>query len=140
MVADVLERNKALARRFFEECVNRRNVALMDELVSPRFVNRSALPGVPADRDGYKRQVATFVTEFPDIHLTIEDMIVDGDKVAVRLTASGTNRSVGREATWPAILIFRIDAGKIVERWETRDDLGMMRQLGQLPEPDTELV
>ena len=132
------EQNKELARRFFEECVNRKNVALMDELVSPRFVNHGALPGVPADRDGYKHQVANFVTEFPDIHLTVEDLIAEGDKVVVRLTARGTNRSAGKEATWPAILIFRIEAGKIVERWETRDDLGMMQQLGQLPQqPDS---
>ena len=131
------EQNKELARRFFEECVNRKNVALMDELVSPRFVNRSAMPGASVDRDGYKQQVANFVNEFPDIHLTIEDLIAEGDKVVVRLTASGTNRSAGKKATWPAILIFRIKAGKIVERWETRDDLGMMRQLGQLPQSDS---
>ena len=134
------DQNKTLVRRFFEECVNGKNVALMDRLVSSRFVNRDALPGMSADREGYKRQVTEFVTNFPDIHLAIEDVIAEGDKVVVRLTARGTRRGdlkdeppAGRQATWAAILIFRVDGGKIVERWETRDDLGMMRQLGTLP-------
>ena len=123
--------------------MNRKNVALMNEMVSPRFVNRDALPGVPSDRAGYRQQVANFVATFPDIHLTIEDLIAEGDKVVCRMTASGTHTGnvserppAGRKATWAAILIFRIEDGKIVERWETRDDLGMMRQLGTVPTGD----
>ena len=136
----VSEELKALARRFFEECVNRQNIDLMDELVSVDFVNRDAQPGTSADRAGYKQQVSQFVARFPNIHLTVEDQVAEGDKVVTRLTAHGRHvgdpagkAPAGREAAWAAILIFRIVDGTIVERWETRDELGMMRQLDLAP-------
>ena len=93
--------------------------------------------GPSVDR-GTKR--SSSFTNFPNIHLTIEDMIAEGDRVVCRLAAHGTHRGdtseehpAGREATWAAILIFRVADGKIVERWETRDELGQKRQLGLLP-------
>ncbi|HLZ36712.1 MAG TPA: ester cyclase [Mycobacteriales bacterium] len=79
---------------------------------------------------------------FPDHHYTVEDVISEGDKFAVRLTASGTHLGdffgippTGRHATWTETRIVRVVDGKVVDHWANTDSLGMLRQLGVLPEP-----
>jgi hypothetical protein len=75
---------------------------------------------------------------FPDLHVEVHDVFGEGDRVAARLTVSGTHRGVlmgtiqptGKHAVWEGIDIFRIRDGHIMERWNSRDLLGLMRQLG----------
>jgi steroid delta-isomerase-like uncharacterized protein len=138
-----VERNKSIARRFFEEAANRGNLAVMDEVISADFVDHAAPPGTPPGVEGAKQFLSAVRTSFPDLHLTIEEMIAERDKVVVLLTVHGTHKGelkgippTGKQATWKGADILRIAGGKMVERWVLRDHLGMMQQLGILPPLD----
>jgi steroid delta-isomerase-like uncharacterized protein len=131
------QENQANARRFLEEVVNRGNVAVIDELSSPNFVDHTAPPGVPAGNEGFKVFITMFRAAFPDLRYTIDDEIAQGDKVVERVTASGTMKgdfqgmpASGKTATWSEIHITRFENGKAVEHWGIADQLGMLAQLG----------
>ncbi len=133
------EGNKAIIRRFVEEVQNGGNLAVLDELTAPGYVNHTTPPGVPADREGIKQLAAMFRQAFPDGQMTIEDMIAEGDRVATRKTFRGTHRGAlsGIPPTGQAVAIGLIDIvrlvdGKVVESWSVADDLGLLRQLGAL--------
>src|SRR4051794_3304297 len=86
------ERNKAVIRRFVEEVQNKQNWDVYDELNDPEFVNHSAPPGVPADREGGKIFLQALAAAYPDAHFTVDDMIAEGDQVVTKKTLSGTNQ------------------------------------------------
>jgi steroid delta-isomerase-like uncharacterized protein len=134
--------NKAIPRRLIEEGFNQGNLDVWDELVAPDFVNHSAPPGVPPTREGWKQIMTIFRTAFPDIHLHIEDQIAEGDLVTTRWTGHGTHQgelmgipATGREMTVSGIIITRVAGGKITERWDEFDLMGVMVQLGVVPPP-----
>ncbi len=136
------EDNKALVRRFVDEVQSGGNIDLIDEVCSPGFVNHSAPPGIPADREGIKILTAMFRGAFPDSHFTIEDMVAEGDKVATRKTFHGTHGGdfmgmppTGRVVSMGLIDIVRVSDGRVVEHWAMGDSLGMMQQLGVIPQP-----
>jgi predicted ester cyclase len=136
------EENKALVRRFVDEVQSRGNVDAIDEFCSPEFVNHSAPPGLPADREGIKVVTAMFRAAFPDSYFTVEDMMAEGDKVATRKTFHGTHQGefmgispTGRRVSMGLIDIVRIAGGRVVEHWSMGDNLGMMQQLGVVPQP-----
>ncbi len=131
------EENKASARRFLEEIVNRGNVAVIDEVTAPGFVDHSAPPGVPPTTEGFKAWITQFRAAFPDLQYTIEDEIAEGDRLVQRVTARGTMRgdfmgmpASGKTATWQEIHITRFEGGKAVEHWGVVDQMGMLVQLG----------
>ncbi len=135
--------NKALNRRFVEEVINQGNIEAIDELIDPGVVDHAALPGFPTGREGAKQFFAMMRSAFPDLHLTIEDMIAEGDKVVMRSTWSGTHQgefmgipATGRRVTVSAIDISRVADGRIVEHWEQSDALGLMQQLGVVSPPE----
>ena len=137
------EDNRALVRRFVDEVQSAGNVDLIDEICSPGFVNHSAPPGVPADREGVKIIAAMFRRAFPDSHFTVEDMVAEGDKVATRKTFRGTHEGEfmgippsGRTVNVGLIDIVRISGGRVVEHWSMGDSLGLMQQLGAIPRPE----
>ena len=141
------EDNKAPIRRFVEEVQSGNNIDLVDEICSPEFVNHSAPPGIPADREGIKIVTAMFRRAFPDSYFTVEDMVAEGDKVATRKTFHGTHGGEfmgippsGRGVSMGLIDIVRISDGRVVEHWSMGDTLGMMQQLGVIPsgEPSEE--
>src|SRR5437870_2662918 len=84
------DENKANARRFLEEVMNRGNTAVIDEVSGPNFVDHTAPPGVPSGNEGFKAFVTLFRTAFPDLHYTIDDEIAEGDRTAQRVTARAT--------------------------------------------------
>ncbi len=136
------EDNKALVRRFVDEVQSGGNIDLIDEVCSPGFVNHSAPPGIPADREGLKILTAMFRGAFPDSHFTIEDMVSEGNKVATRKTFHGTHGGEfmgmppsGRVVSMGLIDIVRVSDGRVVEHWAMGDSLGMMQQLGVIPQP-----
>ena len=136
------EDNKALVRRFVDEVQSTGNIDLIDEVCSPGFVNHSAPPGIPADREGIKILTAMFGGAFPDSHFTIEDMVAEGDKVVTRKTFHGTHEGEfmgmppsGRAVSMGLIDIVRISDGRVVEHWSMGDSLGLMQQLGVIPQP-----
>ena len=140
------EENKALVRRFVDEVQSRGNIDALDEICSPEFVNHSAPPGVPPNREGVKQLTAMFRQAFPDSYFSVEDMLAEGDKVATRKTFHGSHQGefmgippTGQQVSMELIDIVRIADGRVVEHWAVGDNLGMMQQLGIVPRPgDTE--
>ncbi len=134
------EENKALIRRWLEECYNKGNVAVADELIASNYVNHSAPHGQMPGLEAEKQYITTIRSAFPDFHLAIDDQIGEGDKVVTRLTASGTYRggledvpstaAISKQVKVTEILIHRIAAGKVVEGWIEFDQMGLWRQLG----------
>lgn len=136
------EANKAISRRFFEELWNDNNPAIADEIVAPDFVPHDpSNPWLKPGPAGTKELVSTYRTAFPDSHFTIEDQIAEGDRVVTRWTAHGTNNgelqgmpATGKRVTVTGITIDRIANGKLAESWVNWDTVGMLRQLGLLPD------
>jgi predicted SnoaL-like aldol condensation-catalyzing enzyme len=114
-----LEQNKEFVRQHFEEFVNRKNLDVADRNFAPDYQEHGTdappdyLPG-PA---GPKRYLAAAFKRFPDIHVTIEDIIAEGDKVVVRNTWRATDRSNGQRIEFGGIVIWRIARGQLLERW-----------------------
>jgi steroid delta-isomerase-like uncharacterized protein len=135
------EENKAIVRRFVDEVQSGGNINVIDELCSPDFINHSAPPGMPADCEGVKLVTAMFRQAFPDSYFTVEDMIAEGDKVATRKTFHGTHEGefmgippTGQRVSISLIDIVRVADGRVVEHWSIGDNLGMMQQLGVIPQ------
>jgi predicted ester cyclase len=133
------EQNKALVRRVNEEGLNQQNPALIDELCAPDFVFHNASRPIQ-DLQAYKQFLSKFLTAFPDAQFTTEDLIAEGDTVAVRRTFRGTHTSslmgippTGRQVTITDMAILRVANGKFVEAWNNADDLGLLQQLGVIP-------
>ena len=136
------EANKKVLRRFFEELFNTGDLSVADEIVALNYVNHNTIPGEPYGREGLKFFVTLLRTAFPDIHFTIDDQIAEGDKVATRLHFTGTHQgkfasvpATGKSVTATAINVQRMADGQIQETWLDWDALGLMHQLGAIPEP-----
>jgi steroid delta-isomerase-like uncharacterized protein len=132
------EDSKALVRRFYEEGVH--NPALFDELLAPTYVLH--LPGSPpiAGIEGAKQLMTAYTSAFPDLQLTTEDLVAEGDRVAIRNTWHGTHQGVfqglpptGKQVAFTGSDFFRVVSGKIAEQWADLDALGLMQQLGTIP-------
>ena len=137
------EENKTQYRRTFEEVFNKGDLAIVDDLVAPDFVNHEVPPGMNNRGPDSTRQVVRMLrTAFPDLHFTIEDLVAEGDTVAGRVTMSGTHLGpfqgilpTGRSLQQAHMHFVRFRDGKAIEHRAVRDDLGMMRQLGLIPTP-----
>ncbi len=137
------EGNKAVLRREVEELYNHTgNLDAADGIFDPNYVGHEPTSGETRGIEGAKRFAATFREAFPDLECTIEDMIAEGDKVVMRFRGGGTHQGeteafgppTGRRMEMTGITIKRLSGGKIVEAWTNFDALGMMRQLGLIPE------
>ena len=132
---------KAIARRFLEEAFNSGNLDVVDELVAPDFVNHdAALPEPTIGIERARASIAGYREAFPDLRLTIEQQIAEGEFVTTRWSARGTHRGdlmgmapTGKQATVTGITIDRILDGRFVESWTNWDTLGLMQQLGVVP-------
>lgn len=133
------EENKALSKRIFEEIFNKRNLALVDELFDTNFIAHGS-PDPARGIESVKQNTTNVVTAFPDIHYTIDDMVAEGDKVAIRFTQQGTHQgdfmgiaATGKKFTSSGIIIQRITSGKVAEWWVGIDAFVIMQQLGVVP-------
>jgi predicted SnoaL-like aldol condensation-catalyzing enzyme len=110
---------KAFVREHFEQFVNQKNLAIGDINFAPEFVDHGAdvPPGTPPGPAGAKQYVGGAYKKFPDIHVTIEDLIAEGDKVVVRNTWRGTDAASGAKVQFAGIVIWRIAHRQLVERW-----------------------
>ena len=138
------EGNKALADRFHMDIFQEGNLDAADEILSADFLWHGALgPGEDQRGPEPAKQVASgVIAAFPDRRITHEDTIAEGDKVLIRWALSGTQEGevqgippTGRPVTLTGFDLFRIEGGKIAEMWQEADRLGMMQQLGVIPEP-----
>lgn len=134
------EQNKALLSRIIKEVFHQGKMSLIDDLFAPGFVEHEELPpGIPPGREAVKQLSTLFRSAFPDLTITIDDTIAEGDKVAVRCTWSGTHKGefmgippTGKSVSFGVIDIVRIAGGKVVEHWGQMDSMRMMQQLGAI--------
>ena len=142
------EQNKAIVRRWFEEVWNQGREATVDELLAANGVAHG-LGDTEQDVRGpaqFKPFAANLRGALPDLHISVDDLVAEGDRVAVRITLTGTHTGhglgvapTGRKVTIQGIIILRILNGQLIEGWNSYDQLGLLRQIGALPglgEPD----
>jgi steroid delta-isomerase-like uncharacterized protein len=134
------EENKAVVRRLIEEGYNEGNLDVVDELVAPDVFNHPAVPEHRHGIDGFKHVIVWVRDIGPDTHYHIDDIIAEGDKVAVRMTVSGTHTGpigdiapTGKRFSVDYVHWFRLADGKVAELWAVRDDLSRLQQLGLMP-------
>jgi steroid delta-isomerase-like uncharacterized protein len=129
------EDNKVLVRRWFDEVLNKKDMAAIGDFIAPTYVGHA--PGAPDVKgsEGFRQRLTALHTAFPDLSETIEDMIAEGDKVVVRNTLRGTHRGdfmgiapTDKPVTWTTIGILRIVNGKFEEGW-IMSDLGQQLRL-----------
>ena len=136
------EKNTAAARRFYDEVMSKGNLKVIDELIDPKYVDHFVTPGISADKAGLTQIMSMHRAAFPDLQVTVEDLIAKGDKVWVYTTTRGTQKgdfmnikATGKKIEVKHFDIIRFVNGKAVEHWCLHEDLAMMQQLGVIPMP-----
>jgi predicted ester cyclase len=127
--------HKAIARRFFEEVWNQQKLDVVDEI----FALNVILNGTSVSREAIKQLVTARRAAFPDIHVTVDDQVAEGDKVSTRRTWQATHQgpyrglaATGKRVRWTQISIVRFAESRVVEDWAVADELSILQQLGQL--------
>jgi predicted ester cyclase len=134
---------EVLARRPIEEGFNEGNLSVVDDLVSPRLVEHQNFgPDHATGADGVKAVIASLRGAFSDFHLTIDDLVVNGDTVWLRMTGTGTNDGpfmghppTGRPTRIDVFDALRVENDRMVEHWGIPDRLGTLFQLGLVEPP-----
>jgi steroid delta-isomerase-like uncharacterized protein len=128
--------DKALVRRLVEEAQSRGDIELVDE----DFVNHSAFPRLPPDREGVKQLFGAMHAAFEDFHIVVHQQVAEGGKVATHKTLHGVHRGefmgvppTGRQVAFDVIDILHVREGRITDHWTQVDVLGLIQQLGVLP-------
>ena len=137
-----VEANKALMRRIYDEVMSQGNIDLTDEFFSEDFVEHEGFPGLPTEGpEAPKAGFAMLRAAFPDLQVTPDEMIGEGDKVSVRATISGTHKGefMGMPATNKGFKAELIDIlefhdGKVTEHWGQMDQGAILEQLGLAPQ------
>ena len=139
------EENKALAHRFHMDIFQQGNLAAVDQLISPDFVWHA--PATPLEwtegPEGVRQAATALRTAYPDLDITHEDTLAEGDRVMIRWIMRGTHTgplmdipATDKPVTVAGVDIFRIAGGQIVELWQHWDQLGMLQQLGVITTPE----
>jgi len=136
-LADSLEQNKDLIRRFFDEMWNPWNFAKADELLAPDITFRGTLGSELKGRDAFRDYMRKVRAAFPDFHNTIVQMTAEDDRVTARTFYRGTHRGeifgvapTGKAISYSGAAFFRIADGQVIEGWVLGDLVGLLRQLG----------
>ena len=136
-MSEAQEKNKALVRRFLKELA-KGNLDVIDELLSPDFVDRSLMPGQGPTREDFKRSVAALLDARSITRYTIEEQVTEGDTVVTKYKQSAVSRGeimglppTGTEETVEGIYIHRISGGKITEEWDITDAFPALEMLAQ---------
>jgi steroid delta-isomerase-like uncharacterized protein len=128
-----LDENKIKARRGLKELWETADLAIAEEIYSAKFVNHEITHRQYGNLENYKKYVSVIHRIVQDFRVVIEDLIAEGDEVAIRWNVSGTNRTSGNAYAWGGITIFRFSDGKIMEAWWSRDALRIAHQMGFVP-------
>jgi len=128
--------NKEIVRRFSDDVWGQGDLKAADEVLAVDLVEHNPLPGQGAGREGHKQVVTLYRSAFPDLRVTTEDLVADGDRVALRWKADGTHLGelmgmapTGKRVTLTGIDIVRIAGGRIVERWAEDNGQLVLQQL-----------
>jgi steroid delta-isomerase-like uncharacterized protein len=140
------EENKALSRRALEQIVNQKNLDAIDEFFSADCLWHQPDQDLQGPEQA-KHFVGMYLSAFPDTQVSVEDVIAEGDRVVTRVRLGDTHQAelmgiapTQRQIEVKGVTIHRVEGGKIVEQWQFHDDLGLMRQIGAVPEPKQEGV
>ena len=137
------EENKALIRRWIE-AYNERDLEAEAAVLAPDYVAHvPAAPGPLEGLEAWRQFSGSFAQAFPDLRLTVEEIFSEGEMVAARVAFRGTHRGefqgippTGKEVAFTSIEVNRVRDGKVEEHWVELDLLGLMQQLGAIPEPE----
>lgn len=145
------EENKAVVRRLYEELYQKRNIAVVDEVFAPDYVRHMAFVGWRTSKlrgpEVYRDDMTHLLPTFPDLSVTVEQMIAEGDKVVTIAMVSGTQmgdepggphgviKATGKQVTIPIAIVSRLAEGRIVEDWESDNFGSFWQQLGAIPTP-----
>jgi steroid delta-isomerase-like uncharacterized protein len=136
------EQNKTAVRRLFDELWNKGSLPVADELIAPTYTHHDAsTPDVGRGPESEKKRVTHYRNAFPDMRLTIEDIIAEGETVIARWSCRGQHKGelngiapTGKQVAFTGVTIARFAGGKMVEGFVNWDALGLMQQLGVVPE------
>jgi steroid delta-isomerase-like uncharacterized protein len=136
------EANKTLVRRLFDEVWNKGNLPVADELFAQNYNHHdSSTPDLGRGPESEKKRATLYRNAFPDIRFTVEDLIAEGESVTARWSCHGTHKGelngiapTGKQFTISGISVARFTNGKMIEGYVNWDALGMMQQLGVVPE------
>jgi steroid delta-isomerase-like uncharacterized protein len=136
------EQNKTAVRRLFDELWNKGNLPVAEELIAPTYASHDAsTPDVGRGPESEKKRVTHYRNAFPDMRLTIEDIIAEGETVVARWSCRGQHKGelngiapTGKQFAISGVTIARFANGKMVEGYVNWDALGLMQQLGVVPE------
>ena len=129
---------KQLVQDFIRDLFTRGDLSAVERYLAPTFINHDPpFPGAPDGPEGMRRAAEAFRLACPDWHSDLDQLVAEGDVVVERFTASGTHRGelmgvapTGATLVLRGINVFRVEAGRIAERWGRLDELGLARQLG----------
>ena len=131
---------KDVVTRLIAEMLNRHDLGAADALVAVDCVDHSGFPGQPPGLAGMKVRWGTLFAAFPDFTIAVDDLVIEGDKVAMRATARGTHGgeffgvpATGASVEFSEINLSRVVDGRMVEHWAERSTLEVLRQIGALP-------
>ena len=134
--------NKHVVRAYVETVFNHQQLERAHEFVAADYLDHAALPGQAPGLAGAKHKWAMFLAGLPDLRVTIEELVAEGDKVAVRRSYEGTHQGellgippTGKQVRIGGISIIWLADGKLAEQWEQLDRLALLQQLGVLPTP-----
>lgn len=137
--ADSTRENVKAVSRIWVEIWNQGLLATCDEVFAPGYIGHLPLMDVKGPEE-FKQLVSAYRNAYPDVHLTVEDVFADGDRVAVRWTSRGTHQGSimgippsGNKVEVMGISLFRMANGQVAEEWEGFDTLKMMQQIGAIP-------
>ena len=135
--ASAIDDNLALVRNMEEDLFNHRDPTAVDRYVSPAYTLRTAGDGTPSGREAVRTYIAAYLAGFPDLHISIDQLLGVGDKVVGVFTFTGTHKgdlfgftASGRTISVRQIAIYRVEDGQVVDEWEISDQLGLMQQIG----------
>jgi len=133
------ESNKNRLRMFYDDIMNKKDMAQFDDFFAPGFVEHETIPGFTPDKDGVRKLFDMYLAAFPDLKATVDVMLAEGDLVTAVVTVTGTQKgefmgapASGKSFTMTMVDVLRLKDGKAVEHWGAGDNLGMMQQLGML--------
>ena len=136
MSDDIAAANKRLVRRFYKEVYGDWNMALVPEMVSPRFISHDWPEGGPTGPQGFELFYSAIRAALPDARYEVDDLIAEGDKVVVRWRLLGTHQGdfrgiapSGQKIELKGIAIYRVDNGKLMERWVVTDLYGVLEEM-----------
>jgi len=143
MSDEIIAANKELVGRFYKEVYGDWNMALVDEVVSPQFTSHDWPKGSPTGPQGFRSFYSAIRSAVPDARYEVDDLIAEGDRVVVRWRLLGTHKGdfrgiapTGRPIALKGIAIYRVDEGKLMERWVVTDLYGLLEEIRGASPPE----